>query len=72
MMCFVGLVTVAACQDSEPAWLVACETSSPVQRADTCKTTCGADALCPGADQDDCEAECRACTPDHGWCPVEP
>lgn len=64
---------LAACGDSDPpAWQTTCESLEPrAARPNACKTACGADQLCPGADQQACEAECNACAPDVAWCPTD-
>lgn len=66
-------LTAAACTDADPpAWHLTCEALEPAaERPDACKEACGADQLCPGADQPTCELECRACSPDVAWCPTD-
>ena len=57
--------------DDPPAWQLECETTPPGDpRGNVCKAACGADQLCPGADQPTCELECNACAPDVAWCPA--
>lgn len=65
-------VAGAACTDDDPpAWQLECEaTPSGDPRGNVCKAACGADQLCPGADQTACELECNACEPDVAWCPA--
>lgn len=73
LLSVAGVPTAACTDDAPPAWQLECEQLEPGnERGNVCKTACGADQLCPGADQTACELECNACTPDVAWCPVVP
>ena len=71
LLSVAGAPSVACTDDDPPAWQLECEALEPGDvRGNVCKAACGADQLCPGADQPTCELECNACAPDVAWCPA--
>ena len=71
LLSVAGAPSAACTDDDPPAWQLECEALEPGDvRGNVCKAACGADQLCPGADQTACERECNACAPDAAWCPV--
>ncbi len=71
LLSVAGAPTAACTDDEPPAWQLSCEALEPGDpRGNVCKAACGADQLCPGADQPTCELECNACAPDVAWCPA--
>ncbi|MBK9036910.1 MAG: hypothetical protein IPL61_37605 [Myxococcales bacterium] len=68
MLLSLSLSSVLACTEPTPIPGPLC--GDPA-RPEFCKTTCGADALCPGGNQERCELDCRACVVDRDYCPME-